>query len=450
MSAFDDLERQLLISVGRRRTPQPAHRARELAASIAAAITTLLPRRSQRMATGAIAVAAIAAASLVLGTTGSGPTNAFAGWRSSPTAAASGQLQAAQAACQKLRPELTSLTPTVTDTRGAGSLLVYATHDGTTTCTTGPPQLGVVIGVSGPTSGTPVGAAAVEWGPVGQEFAADGQVFRQLAGQVGANVTAVTLVLRNGTTVQATVANGWFAAWWPASQPGQTGAPLQLALGEAAPVTFEITTANGTTITRPASPSGPTASTGATSTTGATGASATGASGASGSTPGIAPLTDNTLAASFAILRQPGPSPVQLPAGIAQLYRSPEHPNPYGIDPDLARYAPAANTWVLPGSTGVCLITYGIVGPGVGSGTCASDSTALAGDFVSFQHKYPDSDIALVGLAPDGNTTVTVTDANGTTRQIPVTDNIYVVTGGNPASITLLTASGATTKIGIS
>jgi hypothetical protein len=36
-------------------------------------------------------------------------------------------------------------------------------------------------------------------------------------GRVGAGVTAVTLVLTDGTSVQATVADGLYIAWWPGS-----------------------------------------------------------------------------------------------------------------------------------------------------------------------------------------------------------------------------------------
>jgi DNA-directed RNA polymerase specialized sigma24 family protein len=45
-------------------------------------------------------------------------------------------------------------------------------------------------------------------------------VNRALSGsprRTGTGVGAVTLVLDDGTKVQATVANGWFIAWWPGS-----------------------------------------------------------------------------------------------------------------------------------------------------------------------------------------------------------------------------------------
>lgn len=39
----------------------------------------------------------------------------------------------------------------------------------------------------------------------------------ELVGQTGADMTAVTITLDDGTTVEATTANGWFAALWPDS-----------------------------------------------------------------------------------------------------------------------------------------------------------------------------------------------------------------------------------------
>ena len=199
--------------------------------------TTATGRRLRlaRWATvGAAAVAAVVAV-LVVGTTGRGPTSAFAGWSASPTAPASGQLQAAEAACGQRSPALSSLTPTVADTRGPFSLLLYAVNNASSVCVTGLPT-GTLIGETsggGTANATAVAADAIEpaAGQLGV-MVADGQAFRFLTGQAGANVTGVTLALDDGSNVQATVANGWFAAWWPGTQ----GVP-----------SAEVTTASGTT-----------------------------------------------------------------------------------------------------------------------------------------------------------------------------------------------------------
>jgi hypothetical protein len=44
--------------------------------------------------------------------------------------------------------------------------------------------------------------------------------FSLLVGRTGSGVTGVTLRLRDGTHVTATLANGWFVAWWPGTQRG--------------------------------------------------------------------------------------------------------------------------------------------------------------------------------------------------------------------------------------
>src|SRR5579862_755228 len=97
------------------------------------------PRRHVRR-WAAIGVAAVAAAVslLVVGSTGGGPTSAFAGWTPDPTHPAAGQLQAGESACAS-NPSLASLTPTLTDTRGPFSAFLYAQASTTTICVVGLP-----------------------------------------------------------------------------------------------------------------------------------------------------------------------------------------------------------------------------------------------------------------------------------------------------------------------
>jgi hypothetical protein len=162
-------------------------------------------------------------------------------------------------------------------------------------------------------------------------------------------------------------------------------------------------------------------------------------SGATGSS-GIA-----TLASSYAILRDPPVQPV--PPWITDAYSgsAPEHTQ-YGIDPAQGRYAPATKTWILPGTSGICLIATGLVGPRTGSGACTTTPAALAGELV-IRSTTTTGVVTLTGLAPDGNPSVTITDTDGTTRTAPVTDNVYTVTGGHPNTITLKDASGTTTTL---
>jgi len=437
-------------------------------------------RRLARWATVSAAVVGAVVVVLVVGTSGGGPASAFAGWSASPTTPGDGQLQAAESACQQRNPDLASVTPTVTDTRGPDSLLVYAESGTTTTCVTGQVQLGTVA-LTHATGDSLAASGSITPQSIGLEFAADGQAFREMTGQLAADVTAVTVVLEGGSSVVATVANGWFAAWWPVSQDFESGQALALSLSQSIPRSFEVTTATRTT-TQPLTQaeiqnalqapkvdgsyaalgsSGATGSTSATGASGSTGDTGTTRPGTGGSTGTAPPGIDPALWASFALFRQPGPSPVPLPEGIAGAYTGPaQPPNPYSVNPNFAQYVASANTWVLPGASGVCSIVIGIVGPPpIGSGSCAPTSLALAGDYFDDWHGRWDSahprpvtfihEFTLIGLAPDGNTTVTVTEADGSTRQVPVADNIYEVVGGDPTSITLRDASGAPTTVPI-
>jgi|HubBroStandDraft_6_1064221.scaffolds.fasta_scaffold101730_2 hypothetical protein len=427
MSSFDHLERQLLASVGQRLAGQPAHPVQRVGPRVGGLLPRTLDQRSRRWALTVAAAAAVAVTLLVVGTTGSGPSSAFAGWSASPTPPAKGQLQTATAGCEQQGE------PTLADVRGPWSLEIWARSDGAAWFCIYGPQYSVVrkSWIAGPISApsTPVAPNSIA---VTGSGAAPG--FAWIIGPTGANVTGVTLLLDDGTQVQATSENGLFAAWWPGTATARSAEP---------------TTASGTT-TQPLS-TGSVVLTPSASGTGSTGTSSSGVSGTSGSTAGSPPPTPtSTLASGFAVLRQPEQSEPSLPSGIAGAFTGPaQPPNPYGLDPNLARYAAAANTWVLPGTSGVCLITIGVVGPGVGSQGCGSTTTALSGDLVVFSRKGPTHETSLVGLAPDDNTTVSVTATDGSTRQVPVTDNVYVVTGGSPSSITLRSANGSPTTLGV-
>jgi hypothetical protein len=60
-----------------------------------------------------------------------------------------------------------------------------------------------------------------------------GNALTLVNGRTGAGVTAVTIERSDGSSVQATVANGWYLAWWP---------------GTVTATNAEVTTASGTSI----------------------------------------------------------------------------------------------------------------------------------------------------------------------------------------------------------
>jgi hypothetical protein len=122
-------------------------------------------------------------------------------------------------------------------------MLVYVEHGAASVCMTGLPGGSAIVTALGPVPRS-VAPDAIEPEAGSARIRRGEPDFSILTGQVGAEVTGVTLVLDDGSSIETTVANGWFAAWWPGS-PGVRSAA--------------ITTASGTTTQRlntPALPQG--------------------------------------------------------------------------------------------------------------------------------------------------------------------------------------------------
>jgi hypothetical protein len=196
------------------------------------------PRRSRvgRLpAIGALGAAGIAAAVAAVVTLGSSTAPAFAGWQATPTTPAAGQLaQAAQSCGQDLG------SPVLTDSRGPYTAAIYANATTGATCLSGNGvSMSSRTNWATPTPAT-IAAGQIQPGGGGARDSA-GNALTLVDGRTGAGVTAVTIERSDGSSVQATVSNGWYLAWWP----GTVTATKAL-----------ITTASGTTTTAfPATPS---------------------------------------------------------------------------------------------------------------------------------------------------------------------------------------------------
>ncbi|HEY2654388.1 MAG TPA: hypothetical protein VGI55_01275 [Solirubrobacteraceae bacterium] len=186
-------------------------------------------------AVGALGATAVAATIAGIVALGSSAAPAFAGWQSTPTTPVPGQLAQAQQVCgQNLG------SPAVTDSRGPYTASIYADSTSDDICLSGN---GVSMS-SRSTSSAPasVPAGHVDFGGAGVRDSA-GNRLTLTYGRAAPDVTAVTIELSDGSSVQATVANGWYLAWWP-------GAPTA--------TNAEITTASGTnTVAYPPPPSLP-------------------------------------------------------------------------------------------------------------------------------------------------------------------------------------------------
>lgn len=175
---------------------------------------------SRRLA-GGLGLSGLAAAAGAVILIASSAAPAFAGWTPNPTAPQPGQLTAAEQVCGN-----GAGTPVLTDTRGPYTVSVYG--DGST-CLQGN---GIRIGSAHGGGTTPsVPAGTIQLNGIG-ESDSEGNALTLVDGPVGAGVTGVTITRSDGTAVQATVANGWYLAWWPGSQHAATA---------------RVTTTNGST-----------------------------------------------------------------------------------------------------------------------------------------------------------------------------------------------------------
>jgi len=182
------------------------------------------PRRSRLrppVAIGATATAGAAAgaAALVI-SLGAGATNAFAGWTPKPTLPAPGQVQAAQASCESGQSPVAGLPLKLADTRGPFTFSVYADSQTSASCIKGPSFTAVTTNTSSAPVSVPDGQIQL-WSAHPPPHA--NQPYSFAEGRTGAGVSGVTLVLDDGTTVQATVGNGWFVAWWPGDHNVRSG-----------------------------------------------------------------------------------------------------------------------------------------------------------------------------------------------------------------------------------
>jgi hypothetical protein len=172
------------------------------------------------LAIGALASAAgTAGAVAVVISLSAGASNAFAGWSPKPTRPAPDQLAAASADCQTQSP-IAGLPLTLTDTRGPFTFSVYANSTTSSTCIKGPTFTAVATN----STSTPITVPAGHILLSGSHGSNRGGAYSWADGRTGDGVSAVTLTLDDGTTVQATVANGWFVAWWPGSRSVKSAA----------------------------------------------------------------------------------------------------------------------------------------------------------------------------------------------------------------------------------
>ncbi len=192
------------------------------------------------MTYGAVAGAAITTATVVSVVVLGSASPAFAGWSPTPTPPTGNQVAQADSSCQQQlanRPAVLPVTggaPVLTDIRGPYTVAIYTTATSSTTCFTGP----TFTSISGSQGAASLPAAGkIDFSTAGLT-ARDASPYTLVDGRTGSGVTGVSLLLDNGQHVQATLANGWYEAWWP---------------GSARAVSAAVTTPGGTATQTPSS-----------------------------------------------------------------------------------------------------------------------------------------------------------------------------------------------------
>lgn len=224
-------------------------------------------------------------AAVVLLSSGAAP--AYAGWTPDPAVPTAAQLAAATAVCNRQNsingPAVMTGTPVLTDQRGRftaalftdGTVVYKCLSDGTDTSTgmndalahlyarPGPDQLelpdtggGSLAGFLGGTAGQTLPAqwrAELDSPRVKSDPKLRARIKnaynselssgmeRNAFGLAGSDVSAVSFSFADGTTVAATIQNGWYFAWWPSM---------------ITPTTVTVTTTSGTVTTSPMMPTG--------------------------------------------------------------------------------------------------------------------------------------------------------------------------------------------------
>jgi hypothetical protein len=241
------VEHQLRVALAARAAELPSDASSDLLAADYRPRPTL--QRPALAAGGAAVVVGVVAAVSLVGL-GTNAPRAFAGWSATPTASSGDQARRAEEACVPNLPTSAGIEhaqetaagrhepwpipdiPTgswrtvLIDSRGPYTMILFVAAHGAAemSCFSGRlPTRGSLGGSFATRTPPPVPAGHVSNVSSGSRTTPPdegSQHFSELVGRTGPGVTGVHLRLRDGRRVTASLANGWFLAWWPGTQGG--------------------------------------------------------------------------------------------------------------------------------------------------------------------------------------------------------------------------------------
>ena len=220
---MNDMEQLKALDPMRGHEPSPDQWARaraDVERIMRAAPVNPWPRRAVLgAAAAAVAVGIVAVSTVVPGAT----EKAFASWTPRPGTVEGEQRLALARTCATSWGG-TSVTPEdvlVAESRGTSSLVIMKKSDGAVAeCMTVVPD--EVFGwqqlTEGPVATPPGTTTTLE--TMSSRGSGD-SAYSSIVGQVGPDVTGVDVRLDDGRVIGASVASGWWTAWWPGEQGGQ-------------------------------------------------------------------------------------------------------------------------------------------------------------------------------------------------------------------------------------
>jgi len=126
-----------------------------------------------------------------------------------------------------------------------------------------------------------------------------------------------------------------------------------------------------------------------------------------------------------------------LPASTAKYVTEPGTlASEYEIEPAGAAYVEinaTTHAWVIPGRKGMCLVVPVWKGLSIDT-SCGSTANAAGGSLVMILR--PSSGPVVYGLAPDG-ASVTATNNDGTSKNVPVAHNVFMYAGPSAKAVTV-------------
>jgi len=187
------------------------------------------PRRRRWVWAGAAVAGALVALNTTVGLVPSARESAFAAWTAAPQPQSGAQVldraracaaavDAAAAAPHRVAVSVDDVL--LSDKRGPGAITLLRLGADVVECQTMREGGGVSYETLTPSPGTgptsPAAAVVDSIGYAGDEDPAT--VYSFATGRVGDDVTGIDVVTEDGRTVQASVRQGWWVAWWPGEQ----------------------------------------------------------------------------------------------------------------------------------------------------------------------------------------------------------------------------------------